>query len=282
MKPVMVAALVMAFATPVRADVTADVTKDYTAFVTSVAAGKVPAGVEVFIAPETDTVIEGGLSDDFKTELPKPTVSNVTVVTSKSGSSAWLVADLAGVVPNRDDKRSAGTLRTSAFLVHDKTGWNVRAADWSVAVADQKLPDDIGCGNLDHQWMIQDRGKVPKGLEPQVTAALEALHKGKLASVLSDDKRAIAIGSAPKDRFVGGAAIKKVFKKWQLGIVYVPGTGPLPAVAGTGPDDDLMWFVTPVLAPHELCTEYRTFFVLQREGSDWKIVHQHYSISVHY
>ena len=276
MKRLVVVALLLAV--PARADVTADVTKDYTTFVTAVAGGKVPAGVELFIAPASDSIT--GLNDDFKKELPTPKLSNITVVPSKSGSSAWIVADLAGLVPGKD-KAVAGTLRTSAFLVHDATGWHVRAAHWSAGKPERIPPQDNGCGMVDQEWSLRDHGKVAKALEPDVKAVLDALRKD-FTAILSDDKRAITIGSAPNERFNGGAAVKKLFKRFKISNVVESSESPLAVVAGGSTDNDLMWIAMPVMAPHIVCTEYRAFYVLQREGSDWKVVHQHYSNWVSY
>jgi hypothetical protein len=267
------AIVVLLATTTARADVTAEVTKDYTAWITDLAAGKQP-GVEIFVGPEGDSA-HTDTFDDLGKLLVKHQLSGITVVPAKSGSSAWLVADLAAQAPAT---KKAVTVRTSAFLVHDDKGWHVRAAHWSVARVDDVMPPEMGCGMLGFEWELA--GHPAKDADPIAKTAIAALHDSKLTSLLSDDKRAIVIGSAPKERFTGGAAIKKVFAKWELFSPYTADERPV--YAGVGPGGDLAWIVLPVTGPPKVCTQYRALWVLQKEGASWKLVHQHYSLPARY
>lgn len=93
--------------------------------------------------------------------------------------------------------------------------------------------------------------------------------------MLSDDKRAIAIGSAQKEKFVGGPAIKAAFKNWRVS-AHADLDAPTPAArANISADGELMWVALSIVPPPQLCVTYRALFVLAKEPSGWKIVHQH-------
>lgn len=252
------------------ADVATDVTKDYAAWISDLAAGKKGTAIPVFIRPQGDSM-HLDTYDAIDKLLATHDLSAVTVVPAKSGASAWLVADLAAQSPTT---KKPVTLRTSAFLNHDDKGWHVRAAHWSVARKDETVPAEMGCGMLGFEWPLE--GTPTKEAKPIVDTAIDALNGHKLVGLISDDKRGIVIGSAPKEKFVGGAAVKKVFAKWELSSIYTPVERPV--YADVGPGGDLAWIALAVTGPAKVCTQYRALWVLQKEGSAWKLVHQHYSL----
>jgi ketosteroid isomerase-like protein len=197
----------------------------------------------------------------------------VRVVASPSGKSAWVAAEIAARVQD-GNKWKPETVRASAFLVLDADAWRVTAADFSVAMPEKPAPP--GCGNASHQW--QSPKSVPKALEPAVREAMGTLgDPKKLPALLSDSKDAFVWGTSPGETFSGGAAIKNVFKKWHVS-AWTPADEPPEAMAGTGGDNELVWFAAPIMAPTQMCSMYRGFFVLAKQGSGWKLVHQHYSL----
>ncbi len=163
-------------------------------------------------------------------------------------------------------------MRVSAFLVLAANGWQVTATHWSVAVPNRVVEM---CGAVMNEWNVKP--SVPKDLEAPVRSVLEALRDNRFVKVLSDDKNALVIGSAPDELFTGGASIKSIFKKWSIGAYSLAPVDELPARAGSGPDGELMWIALAVAAPAQLCTTYRTLLVLQNEKAGWRIVQQHYS-----
>ena len=267
------AAVMVAGTGSARAGADADVTRAFTAFVDGVAAGKPePPGLEAFLTPTDDDLVQGGPA--LRAMLKAPKVKVLQVVVSKGGTSAWLAAEIPAQVPVAGKKPRADTLRATAFLTFDGASWTVRSAHWSLAVKNA-VPEM--CGAID-EWRVEP--DVPAALLPAVKKVLEVLDEDKPASfvgLLSDDKRALVFGSAPRETFVGGAKIKGVFKKWSVSLPYWDRDDPaLPAAAGVGPDGELAWIDTGV-AYFKLCATYRTTFVLAREKAGWKIVHQHYS-----
>ena len=249
------------------ADTTTDVSKAFTAFVDGVVGKQpVPASVDTFITPFLDPQPVPQELGSLRSLIGAPKLKVTKVVPSKSGTSAWLVAD----VPIK-----AGVMRASAFLVHGDDGWHVTATHWSMSAPNTVVET---CGAIMNDWKVPSA--VPKNLVAPVTAifnALDASDGTAFVKLLSDDKNALAIGSAPDEELSGGS-IKTIFKHWKLGLnFWNHDADELPARAGMGPDGDLMWVALAVAAPSQLCTTYRALLVLQKEKTGWRIVHHHYS-----
>lgn len=274
--------VVGASATRARADVATEVTAQFRSFVTGLGTGAPDTdGMEVFITPFNVLVspTAADLSDQFAL-FTGAKVTNVTVVPSASGKAAWLVADVTAHMPDLEGPgRHDEVVRASAFLSQrDDHHWWIGALHWS-----QAFPD-IAPATCELDEPMHFEFMIPKNLYVDLEAVLDAIAGGKLAALQSDDRRAIAIGSAPKERFTGGAAIKAVLKKWKLGAPPRDSAhrhDAYSAVIGDSWSRDLMWVVTSVRAAPPLCANYRALLVLARDlsaGGPWKIVHQHYSV----
>lgn len=254
----------------------ADVKAAFTAFVDGIAAGQeLPSTVELLIGPSTDDDdAQPGDMAPIKKLFDKPKVTFAAAVVSPGGASAWVAAEITAKVP-RSGKIKKESLRASAVLVKDGAAWSVRAAHISVAQKNE-VPDM--CGALTYEWEFER--SVPAKLEAPVKVVLEAIDSSdtkQLLALLSDDKKALVFGSAPKEKFVGGAKIKGIFKKWNVGLMYWDHDSPgLPSRAGTTPDGNLLWMTAATMVP-SMCTSYRTFLVLAKEPAGWRIIHQHYS-----
>ncbi|HUQ03764.1 MAG TPA: nuclear transport factor 2 family protein [Kofleriaceae bacterium] len=269
------------------ADDGADVGKAFTSFVDGVARGQPGAttGVDLFITPG-DGDVEDGFVQPVTADLAETRgmiaggkLKVNKVVVSKSARSAWIAGEVPGAV-KRKGKVKKEPVRVSAFLFKDDKGWHVQATHWSTGEPDRKT--DM-CGDLE-EWRLEPRiAPAAKETVKAVFGALEGdalmeggVTTGGFAALLSADKNAYVIGSAPKETFVGGAKIKSVFKKWKIS-AYSPEDDAYLARATVGPDGEMMWVALSVIAPPQLCTSYRTLFVLAREAAGWRIVHQHYS-----
>lgn len=274
------------FVSTAHADSKADVTQSFASFIDAVATQK-PAPVELFIVPgyddqddktpETRLPVPADLADT-RAVIASSKLKVARVVVSAGGKSAWIAGEIAG----RVDKKKTAPIRVSAFLAKDDKGWHVVATHWSMGVKDVKTEM---CGLRDPWKLVPS---VPKNAAPLVKLVFDALEPSdfqagvgpifdtsKFTKILSDDKNAYAIGSAPKEMFAG-AKIKAVFKKWKLQ-AETGEAGTYPARAGLGPDGELAWIAMGVIGPDELCVSYRTLMVLAKEPTGWKIVHQHYS-----
>jgi hypothetical protein len=286
----LVAVVVLGGSGVAHADANADVTAAFGAFVDGVTTGKASlTGVDVFITPDKtestdeDFVVARVPSDLSTTKAmvasSKLKVTKVSV--SKGGKSAWIAGELGGKV-ERKGKKKTEPIRVSAFMVNDGKAWSVKATHWSTGEPDVKT--DM-CGMMD-PWNITPN--IPKDTDATVKGMFTALEgdwmmeggvkltPAKFQKLLSDDKNAVAIGSAPKEVFVGGAKIKSVFKKWQIS-ASKDSEDKYYARAAIGPDGEMMFVAMGIVAPPQLCTTYRTLFVLAKESGGWKIVHHHYS-----
>lgn len=267
--------VIVALTSPARADTKADVTAAFTAFVNAYASEKPDRG-KLELLMETDGANEDDLPVPAKLAqgLQQPKLEKLErVVVSPGGTSAWLAADLSARA-HASDKWRPETVRASAVLVLDGKAWRVVAADFSVAVTEQPAPP--GCGNASYQWQAPQ--KTPKALEPLVRQTIQSFgDKKQFAAAMSDSKDAFLYGTSPGEVFSGAAAIKKIFQKWSVS-AWTSSDEPPHAVAGTSPDGQLVWLAVPITAPIQMCSMYRGFFVLAKEGNAWKIVHQHYSL----
>ena len=264
LRGIVTVAVVLAAST-VRADPARDATAAFTAFVGSLATDK-PAldDLDAFLPPALAETPLPQAKDVAHLFRAAPKVKVLQLVISPSGRSAWLAAELGDAY------------RASAVLARDDHAWHVHAADISAPVPD--VVADPDCGSASNQWDAPR--EVPAALAPQVRALLDAISSpATFVPMISGDRRALVFGSAPHETFRGGAAIKKVFKHWEISSSYAPGDkdADLDAIAGTGPDGELIWVITPIMGPSRLCTMYRGFFVLAKEHGAWKLVHQHYS-----
>lgn len=275
MRTLLVVVAVVVLSGPARADVAGNVRTAFTAFVNDVAKQQ-PGKLELFIAPklEDSAAVPASLAATAAM-VPRPVVKIVAQVVSPGGKSAWVAAEIKAKVP-RKGKPKDESLRASAFLVLDGTTWRVTAAHWSASVPNQRHQM---CGMMDYEWQLTPA--VPKALAPAVKPLLASLEgddvKSTFPPMLSDDKRAMAFGSGPGEKFVGGAKIKGLFKKWEISLLGDSDASELPARAGIAPDGELMWVVAGVSSDMVLCTMYRTLFVLAKEKAGWRVVHHHYS-----
>jgi len=273
--------LVLVLAMMVRsayADPAADANKAMQAFVDAAAAKKLPADVDTFIGPADNPEQETADLDDVLKIVPRPKLKIVSTHVAKSGTAAWIVAQVSGAKYSPEwGKTSTAPLRASAFLTLDNGAWHVRAAHWSGGKNNQKAVE--GCGLIDPAFRVP--AAIGKGAAPAVKVIKDAfggMYDGngtsaQIIAALSDDKGAQMFGSAPSENFTGSAAIKNVFKKWKIDLYADDGEH---TRAGIAPGGDLAWVAMDITTMW-MCTSYRALFVLQKEGSAWKIVHQHYS-----
>jgi len=266
------------------ADPAADASKAFTAFVTSVASGAPTPGLALFITPFSDDAPVPADLGAVKQLLDKPKVKIAHAAVSRGGKSAWLVGEVTAKLPN-GARRKAGSLRVSALLGLGADGWRVQATQWSAGVPNHATDR---CGNIEPEWRFTS--DVAKDLAAPVQAVLDAFaampviadspfggDRSKLLALISDDRGTVVLGSAAGERFVGGKAIKALFKKWHVTHTGAPDDFKgIPARAAAGPDGELMWMYTATRF-HEQCTDYRSFFVLAKEPAGWRLVHQHYS-----
>jgi ketosteroid isomerase-like protein len=283
----LVLALLFVAVSTAQADPAADVTKAFTSFVEGVAAtGKPSAGIDLLITPFSDSAPVATDLSTLKGVLEKPKVKIAKLVVSKSGKSAWLLGDVTARL-SRNGKVKSDALRASAVLELDGGAWRVRATEWSATMPNRRLE---GCGMIDFEMNVAS--DVPKDLVAPVKAVADAYRampsveggpvgggdRAPLLKLLSDDPNAVTLGSAAGERFTGGAAIKALFKNWNITLVSGDGGDKsIPARARATGDGELLWIYLGTMS-HAQCTHYRTVIVLAKEAAGWRIVHQHFSV----
>lgn len=275
--------MVIIAATPARADVTADIKQTFKVFVDGV--GKKQFGkVELFIPPGIESAGMPTGVEELAATIPRPIITYLTVVPSASGKSAWLAAEISAHVTRRDQELGKrvreSSLRASAYLVLDGGAWRVTATHWSVAHPNVKQEPET-CGRP-YFFMLSN---VPKQFVAPVNEVIEAIRADdapdsktrRFSALMSDDKRALLIGTAAGERVTGGPAIKALFKRWTIGIRDDPDHPNNKMPARAGGDGELMWIGMNVTSPAQFCILYRALFMLAKEPGGWRIVHQHYS-----
>jgi hypothetical protein len=234
-----------------------DIGKTFQAFVDS--GGTSEPALELFIPPQGDSPDEHFQwpvlpkdKGEARGYLDHPKVVMKKLVVSASGTSAWLAAEIKNAKP---------PLRASAFLVKDARGWHVTAAHWSRAQTPVK---PAACKSLAFEW--RPKAAVPEAAREPVLAVMKTLGRN-FPSVM-----------APGGLVWGPGAAAPDFHRWKV-------TGPwheegkdLSARANIAPDGQLAWIALEVGGPTELCTDYRTFYVVEKTKAGWRVVHQHYSL----
>ena len=97
-----------------------------------------------------------------------------------------------------------------------------------------------------------------------------------LARAVSDRKDVVLYGSALKERFVGGAAVRAQLAKWKLGFKLRDGV-----FAGLTTGKTVAWIVANVDAARQgdkAATAYRMLSIWEKAGTGWRCVQLSFSI----
>src|SRR6185503_17218951 len=113
------------------ADPASDANAGLQAFVAAAHAKALPAGVESFIAPSFDDEHAVAELDELAKIVPAPKLEILATHVAKSGTAAWIVAEISGAKYESDGNTVTTPLRASAFLTLDNGQWHVRAAQIS-------------------------------------------------------------------------------------------------------------------------------------------------------
>lgn len=108
----------------------------------------------------------------------------------------------------------------------------------------------------------------------QVAAALAT--PAALARLVSDRKDVVLYGSAKKERFVGGPAVRAKLLAWKLALTPRDGV-----LAGLTTDKAVAWMVLNVDATgpaDKHATAYRLFAICEKTPTGWRIVQLSFSI----
>ena len=233
-----------------------------------IAADGDPSGAEVALVG--NNVYENAAAKDMAADMPKDHVmKNVAGAYSKNKKAYWATAELtASATPKIVDGH--------ASALWDKTdkGWKL--------VAFAILPTATS-----KQQAAANKAKL---LPPKVTQADNAndyfmtvfsAFLGSPADSVSDRKDAVLFGSAPNERYVGGAKIKKTMAGWNLMLDQHDGRA-----ANTTKGGKLLYIAgnfdaRPQGKDKATPTPYRVFFIFEGPGGgDYSLVHANFAAMV--
>jgi len=119
----------------------------------------------------------------------------------------------------------------------------------------------------------------PFGLGVAHTDGMGAYSQGimMLALARSEDPEAFNFGSAPGERVIGGAAIKRLFGRLRAELRLHDGARVAQVDANVGWAAVNVDFTSKSRAATDVTQTFRVLAVLLREGETWRIVQTHWS-----
>jgi hypothetical protein len=207
------------------------------------------------------------------------------VVTSKflavgqEGTHAWTAEELE--VSAAGETRRIAITQLAAFV---GGRWTVLAQHWAHPVPDATAERLAVLGSLPSPKAISSKAEGGGDLEKAVRAAFAS--RAAFAAARSERDDGFNFGSAPGERVVGGAAIKKLFGRLKstmklrdgarvvAGGVWDPTQKDKPSVGFAAVNVD---YTQKSRAATDLTQTFRVLAVLLREGDEWKIVQTQFS-----
>jgi ketosteroid isomerase-like protein len=193
---------------------------------------------------------------------------------------AWIALELEVSAPGAAPRRFAIT--ELAAVIDNQ--WQVVAWHWAIPVADATAERLAILGTLPKPKPVPNIANAPKDIEAAVKDAFAS--REAFAAARSENPDGFNFGSAPNERIVGGARVKKVFAGIKAGIklhdglrvvsgdVWDPAQKGAPTVAYALANVD---FTTKTRAATELTQTFRVLAVLIKEDAGWKIVQTQWS-----
>ena len=193
---------------------------------------------------------------------------------------AWIALELEVEAPGLATRRFAIT--ELAAVIDGK--WSVVAWHWAIPVPDATAERLAILGTLPAPKPVPNMATAPKEIESAARAAFAS--RAAFAAARSERAEGFNFGSAPGERIVGGAAIKKLFGRIKAEIKlhdgmrvvsadqWDPAQKAAPTIAFAAANVD---FTTKTRAATDLMQTFRVLAVLVKEGSEWKIVQTQWS-----
>ncbi|HWU86154.1 MAG TPA: nuclear transport factor 2 family protein, partial [Kofleriaceae bacterium] len=193
---------------------------------------------------------------------------------------AWIALELEVSAPGTTPRKLAIT-ELAAWV---GGAWTVVAWHWATPVLDETAARMTALGTKPSPKAVASVLTGPKDLEAAVRAAFGS--REGFAAARSDHEHGFNFGSGPKERIVGGAAIKRVFGKLRAGIrlhdgvrivaggAWDPAQKDAPTVAFAAANVD---FTTKTRAATDLTQTFRVLAILLKEDGAWKVVQTQWS-----
>ncbi|HTR52836.1 MAG TPA: nuclear transport factor 2 family protein [Kofleriaceae bacterium] len=199
-----------------------------------------------------------------------------TVAYAADHKSAWVATDLERVVPcGNGDCRKRDATPLHATAIYDQAGgWQPLAWLYSRAISDadqaKVLAGTLAIPGVGMQ--IDDDARDAAALYRKTFPDPKAL-----AATVSDRGDVVLYGSAPAERFVGGAKVRAKLAAWNLAFEIDGGVR-----AGATSSKTVAWVASNVLAkpptkPTARGVPYRVLAIYERTDRTWKLVQVHFS-----
>jgi hypothetical protein len=229
---------------------------------------------------------------------PSPSRADQLVVASSAdGAVAWIATDLVVfdqcdfkenippdpqgdvyICPDRKQAKEdehgfrwtpAGALHATAVWERRKTGWQPLAWHLSTPVGAKAQAEAVAKG--------RKPPVIAKQIEPAAADAAKLFTStlNQLAKTVADRPDVVLYGSAPKERYVGGAAVRKQLEAWNLTFSIRDGIE-----AGASASGTVAWVLANVDATSPKAkakVPYRLWTVYEKTGAAWKLVQLHFS-----
>jgi len=199
-----------------------------------------------------------------------------TVAYAADHKSAWVATDLERVAPcgNGDCKKRDATLLHATAIYDADGGWQPAAWLYGRAISDADQAKVLA-GKLAIPG-------VPMRIDDDANDAAALYRKTfpdpkALAATVSDRADVVLYGSAPAERFVGGAKVRAKLTAWNLAFEIDGGVR-----AGVTSSKTVAWVASNVLAkppakPTTRGVPYRVLAIYERTGRAWQLVQVHFS-----
>lgn len=191
----------------------------------------------------------------------------------------WLAADVGeneigcGAAPCPPEPPPETLYHATVLVEHDGKGLEYVA--WHLAYPVS--------GKMHAKAMQQGKTPPPitRGIGPGADEVVKLFESSiadpkALAASVSPRKDVVLYGSAPKERFVGGAKVKAKLAAWKLAFKVRDGIQ-----AGVTTSKTVAWVAANVdatsLKKKGKSTPYRVLFVYEKTGPTWKLVQAHFS-----
>jgi hypothetical protein len=172
-------------------------------------------------------------------------------------------------VPHAGKWMPVGSLHATAVWERGKTGWQPLAWHMSTPISAKEQAAEVA------------RGRKPPAIAKQIAPAAADAAKlfettiGQLGKTVSDRPDVVLYGSDAKERYVGGAAVRKQLAAWNMTLAIRDGI-----TAGASSSGTVAWVMANVdaTAPKAKApVPYRLWTVYEKTGTAWKLVQLHFS-----
>ena len=184
---------------------------------------------------------------------------------------AWIAEELEISAPGAAPRRFTIT----QLAQHEGGAWTVLAWHWAHPVPDATAERMAILGTLPVPKAVPNQHDGLPELDTAVRAAFSS--RAAFTDARSAHPEAFNFGSAPGERVVGGAAIKKLFGRLRAELRLHDGARVAQVDANIGWAAVNVDFTSKSRAATDVTQTFRVLAVLLREGETWRIVQTHWS-----